>query len=63
MFIKRRSIFDKDLNNQTINLTIDFSGWNIVDITPISGSLNIINGQGANSYMTYTIGIEVFMTK
>ena len=38
-------------------------GWNIVGITPISGSLNIINGHGVNTYMTYTTGIEVFMTR
>jgi hypothetical protein len=38
-------------------------GWIIVGMCPLIGSMNLINGQGANSYMTYTTGIEVFMTR
>ena len=38
-------------------------GWRIVSTAPVTGSSNILNPKGDDTYFTHTTGIEVFMVK
>jgi hypothetical protein len=38
-------------------------GWKIVSTCPVTGSINILNRDGEDVYVTFTKGIEVFIVK
>ena len=50
-------IADKEISNLLTK------GWKIISTCPVTASKNILTSKGNSVYLTFTSGIEVFMTK